>query len=251
MKRIDRIRAPLVGLCTFLLLWQAAAWVLRTSIVPGPAEVLPLFMTSLFGDLGLHFLASAGRVLAAVVLAGCTALPSGLVLGQFQALNRAVSPLIAVLYPIPKIVFLPVIFLLMGISDVSKIVLIALILFFQILVMVRDEAMNIPAELLLSVRSLGAGRRALFRYVYLPASLPALLTALRVSVGIAVAVLFIAEQSLTTWGLGYYIVVETYQVLLYPEMYCGILGMSLLGLILYFLIHGIEKRVTHHRSTEA
>ena len=97
---------------------------------------------------------------------------------------------------------------------------------------VDPEAAQLRPELIFSVRSLGAGRRALFRYVYLPASLPATLTALRVTTGTAIAVLFIAEQSLTRYGLGYYIVVETYQVLRYPEMYAGILAMSLLGLLL-------------------
>ena len=112
--------------------------------------------------------------------------------------------------------------------------------------MVRDEASGLRKELILSVKSLGAGRRALFRYVYLPASLPAVLTALRVSVGTAVAVLFIAEQSLTSYGLGYYIVIETYQVLLYKEMYAGIMGMGLLGVLLYFAIYTIERKVSKH-----
>jgi len=172
----------------------------------------------------------------------------GLGLGQLPKVNRIFAPLIAIVYPIPKIVFLPVIYVLMGITDISKIFLIALIIFFQILVVVRDEAANLHPELILSVRSLGAGRRALFRYVYFPASLPAMLTALRVSVGTAIAVLFIAEQSLTTYGLGYYIVVETYQVLRYPEMYAGILAMSLLGLALYFVIYNLELRVNRFMS---
>lgn len=90
--------------------------------------------------------------------------------------DRVISPLIAIIYPIPKIIFLPVIYVLMGISDFSKITLIAIIIFFQILVVVRDEASGLKKELILSVKSLGAGRRALFRYVYLPASLPAVLT---------------------------------------------------------------------------
>jgi len=76
------------------------------------------------------------------------------------------------------------------------------------------------------------------------------LTALRVSAGTAIAVLFIAEQSLTTYGLGYYIVVETYQVLRYPEMYAGILAMSLLGLALYFVIYSLEFRVNRFMSDE-
>ena len=248
-RRLD-IRAALMGLLMFFAIWQMLAWIIHRPIMPSPLQVLPIFVASLFGDLGTHFLASTGRVLAAIGLAVVTAVPIGLGLGQVPKVNRIFAPLIAIVYPIPKIVFLPVIYVLMGITDISKIFLIAIIIFFQILVVVRDEAANLHPELILSVRSLGAGRRALFRYVYFPASLPAVLTALRVSVGTAIAVLFIAEQSLTTYGLGYYIVVETYQVLRYPEMYAGILAMSLLGLILYFMIYNMELKVNRYRGEE-
>jgi NitT/TauT family transport system permease protein len=226
MRRRLNTQAAIIGLLMFFAIWQVLAWIIRRPIMPSPLEVLPIFGASLFGNLGIHFLASTGRVLAAIGVAVVTAVPIGLGLGQLPKVNRIFAPLIAIVYPIPKIVFLPVIYVLMGITDISKIFLIALIIFFHILVVVRDEAANLHPELILSVRSLGAGRRALFRYVYFPASLPAVLTALRVSVGTAIAVLFIAEQSLTTYGLGYYIVVETYQVLRYPEMYAGILAMS-------------------------
>ena len=234
----------------FLILWQALAWLIDQPIMPSPVIVLPILARTLFGELGLHFLASAGRVLASIALAVATAVPIGLGLGQMPKINRIVAPLIAIVYPIPKIVFLPVIYVLMGITDLSKIFLISLIIFFQILVVVRDEAANLHPELIVSVKSLGAGRRALFRYVYLPASLPAVLTALRVSVGTAIAVLFIAEQSLTTYGLGYYIVVETAQVLRYPEMFAGIMAMSLLGVVLYFILHSLEKRLTRHMTND-
>jgi len=240
--------AAIIGLLMFFFCWQLLAWSIRQPIMPSPVRVLPLFFKSIFGELGLHFLASTGRVLAAIGVSVITAVPVGLGLGQSPRLDRIFAPLIAIVYPIPKIVFLPVIYVLMGITDVSKIFLIAVIIFFQILVVVRDEAANLHPELILSVRSLGAGRRALFRYVYFPASLPAVLTALRVSVGTAIAVLFIAEQSLTTYGLGYYIVVETYQVLRYPEMYTGILAMSLLGLVLYLVIYNLERRVCRYRD---
>jgi len=238
----------LLGILMFLVLWQFLAWIMELPILPSPVLVVPLFFQSIFGELGLHLLASTGRVLAAIFAAVLTAVPAGLGLGQLPSVDRFFSPLIAIFYPIPKIVFLPVIYVLMGITDLSKIFLIALIIFFQILVVVRDEAANLHPELILSVRSLGAGRRALFRYVYFPASLPAVLTALRLSVGTAIAVLFIAEQSLTTWGLGYYIVVETYQVLRYPQMYTGILAMSLLGLSLYFVISSLERRICRYRE---
>ncbi len=250
MKKESKPTSLLVGCAMFALLWQLAAWVVDRPILPGPAVVFPIFARSLAGTLGLHFLASSLRVLAAIALAVLLAVPLGLGLGQFRKIDRLFSPLVAILYPIPKIVLLPVLYILIGISDLSKVLLIALILFFQILVVVRDEAAALHPELIMSVRSLGAGRRALFRYVYLPASLPAVLTSIRLSVGTAVAVLFIAEQSLTRYGLGYYIVVETYQVLRYAEMYAGILAMSLLGVILYLAIEAVEKRVNRHLFTE-
>ena len=236
----------LIGLVMFFALWQVLSWIVHGPILPSPFVVLPVFAGSLFGELGPHILASAGRVAAAVILAVLTAVPLGLILGQAPKVDRYAAPLIGILYPIPKIVFLPVIYVLMGITDVSKIFLIASIVFFQILVVVRDEAAGLHPDLILSVRSLGAGRRALFRYVYLPATLPAVLTAMRVSVGTAIAVLFITEQSLTRYGLGYYIVVETYQILLYPEMYSGILAMGLLGLTFYYALFRLELRVARH-----
>ncbi|WP_217907630.1 MULTISPECIES: ABC transporter permease [Desulfosediminicola] len=246
MKKPVTLGSTLIGLAMFFMLWQIGAMLLNRPILPSPLVVVPLFCQTIFGELGLHLLASSARVLAAIFIATALAAPTGLLLGQMPQVDRVVAPLIAIIYPIPKIIFLPVIYVVMGISDFSKITLIAIIIFFQILVVVRDEASCLRKELILSVRSLGAGRMALFRYVYLPATLPAVLTALRVSVGTAIAVLFIAEQSLTQYGLGYYIVVETYQVLMYPEMYTGILAMGLLGVALYFLIYSIELRVSKH-----
>lgn len=247
MTRQLKIGSAGLGFLIFLALWQILAWVVHRPILPPPLKVLPIFISAISGELGLHFLASTARVLGAIIVAVITAVPSGLILGQMPRMDRLFGPLIAITYPIPKIVLLPVIYVLMGITDISKIFLIALIIFFQILVVVRDEAANLRPELIQSVRSLGAGRRALLRYVYFPATLPAVLTALRISVGTAIAVLFIAEQSLTSFGLGYYIVVETYQVLLYPEMYAGILAMSLLGLGLYFVIASLEYRVCRYQ----
>lgn len=234
------------GAAMYFVLWQLLAWTVHRPILPSPVEVLPIFARLLPGELGRHFLASAARVLAAILLAVATAAPLGLGLGQSRRIDRVVAPLVAIVHPIPKIVLLPVIYVLLGISDASKVLLVASILFFQILVVVRDEAARLRPELLLSVRSLGAGRRALLRFVYVPATLPATLTALRVSVGSAIAVLFIAEQSLTRWGLGYYIVVETYQVLRYREMYAGILAMSLLGLVLTAALELLERRANRH-----
>jgi ABC-type nitrate/sulfonate/bicarbonate transport system permease component len=239
-----------VGLLTMLVLWQLLAWAINRPVLPAPLEVLSAFFRNITGDLGRHLLISTWRVTAAILFAVILAVPVGLGLGQIRALDRLFSPLIYIVYPIPKIVFLPVILVLLGAGDGSKIFIIGIILFFQILVVVRDAARDLRPELILSVRSIGAGRRALYRFVYFPAAIPAVLTALRVSVGTAIAVLFIAESFATTSGLGYYIITETWGVLKYPEMYGGVLAMSLLGLGLYFLIDLLDHRLCPWRENK-
>lgn len=240
MKRRDLFLA-VIGL---LIAWQIAAWLLRQPILPGPLAVFQAFGRELFqGTLLGHLLASLWRVFASTLLSIATAAPAGLVLGQSRRLNALLSPVIYLLYPIPKVVFVPIVLLFFGIGDLPKIVIIFLILFFQILVLVRDQAASIRPELIQSVRSLGAGRRALFRFVYLPASLPAILTALRQSVGTAVAVLYVAELFATQRGLGYYIYYSGSTLFDYPAMYAGILALSLMGLGLYFAVDWLEKKL--------
>lgn len=239
-----KTRHLFITILALLLAWQLAAWLLRRPILPSPFEVILALVNGLrSGDLFVHFLASLWRVLASTLLSILLAAPAGLLVGQSPRLNAFFSPLVYLLYPIPKVVFVPIIILFLGIGDTPKIAIIFLILFFQIFVLVRDQAAALRPELLLSVRSLGAGRRALFRFVYLPASLPAILTAVRQSVGTAVAVLYIAELFATRQGLGYYIYYNGSTLFDYPAMYAGIVAMSLLGLGLYFSVDWLEKKL--------
>jgi ABC-type nitrate/sulfonate/bicarbonate transport system permease component len=240
MRRRDILLASLA----LLAIWQLLAMLLRQAILPSPVAVAVAFKDELIqGELPRHFLASLWRVVASTALSIGLAAPAGLLLGQSKRLSNLFMPVIYILYPIPKVVFLPVLLLFFGIGETSKILIIFLILFFQILVLVRDQAAALRPELILSVRSLGAGRRALFRYVYLPASLPGILTALRQSIGTAVAVLYVAEVFATRLGLGYYIYFQGSTLLNYPAMYAGIVAMSLLGLSLYFLVDWLEKKL--------
>jgi ABC-type nitrate/sulfonate/bicarbonate transport system permease component len=240
MKRRDLLLAILA----LLVLWEGVSLIVNQPILPSPLTVATTFFRELAnGDLTGNFIASLWRVVASTALAVATAAPAGLILGQSNRLNSFFSPLVYLLYPVPKVVLVPVVLLFFGIGDLPKIVIIFLILFFQILVLVRDQAASIRPELIQSVRSLGAGRRALFRFVYLPASLPAILTALRQSVGTAVAVLYVAELFATQRGLGYYIYYNGSTLLNYPAMYAGIVALSLMGLGLYFSVDWLEHRL--------
>jgi ABC-type nitrate/sulfonate/bicarbonate transport system permease component len=238
MRRRDVFLAALV----LLVVWQMTALLVNFPILPGPYEVLHVFLRELQNGLPSHFVFSLWRVFAGMALSVLAAVPVGLAIGGSGALNRIFSPLIYLLYPIPKVVFVPVVILFLGIGDLAKIAIMFLILFFQIVVLVRDQAAGLPPQLIQSLRSLGAGRRALFRFVYLPASLPAILTALRQSIGTAVAVLYITELSATKYGLGYYIYYNGSTLMDYPAMYAGVVAMSLLGLGMYFSVDWLERK---------
>ena len=239
MKRRDVIFATIA----LLLVWQIAAMVVNLAILPAPLKVFTVFIEELGHGLLNHFVFSLWRVFAGMALSVLVAAPVGLVIGGSRTLNRFFSPLIYLLYPIPKVVFVPVVILFLGIGDVAKITIMFLILFFQIVVLVRDQAAGLPPQLIQSLNSLGAGRRALFRFVYLPASLPAILTALRQSIGTAVAVLYITELSATKYGLGYYIYYNGSTLLDYPAMYAGVMAMSLLGLGMYFSVDWLDRKL--------
>ena len=240
MRRRDLLFATL-GLFLF---WLIASMFINQPILPSPIAVAQTFVDELINaDLLLHFMASLWRVIAGTLLAIITAAPLGIILGQSKRLNNIFSPVIYLLYPIPKVVLVPIILLIFGIGNFPKILLIALILFFQILVLVRDTATAIRPELLMSVRSLGAGRRAQFRFVYFPASIPAILTGMRQSIGTAIAILYIAELFATQLGLGYYIYFNGSTLFNYTAMYAGIVAMAIMGLGLYFSVDWLERRI--------
>lgn len=232
-----------ISVVALVVLWQMASLAIGSPALPSPLDVLIVFVLELSGDLGKHLFVSACRVLAAIILSTTFGVPIGVVVGRDHRLSRLLNPSIYLIYPIPKIVFLPIVLVLLGLGERSKVLMIALVLFFQILVVVRDAAGNIPLGIVSSVQSLGAGQWHMIRYVYIPACLPAILTALRVGTGTAIAVLFFAESFATRSGLGYYIMVETWGRMDYVQMYAGVLAMSLLGLSLYVLLEKLDRRL--------
>lgn len=224
-------------------LWELIARLWGQPLFPPAGVVLATLAREWRGELAAHTLASLGRVLAGIALATAPALPLGILMGQHARWRQVGAPLLYWLYPIPKVALAPVLLLLLGTGDLPKILLIALIVFFQMVVLVRDSAAAVRRELLLSVRSLGAGPGALFRWVYLPACLPAVLSAVRQSIGTSLAVLYVAELVATRRGLGYYIYLTGSTLFDYPAMYAGIVTMSLLGWCLFRLVDLLERRV--------
>ena len=166
--------AYLITATLLLALWQVTALWAGETIVPTPgATVSTWFQEAGHRTYWIHFLASTGRILVSLTLAFITAVPLGLAFGASRRADRATAPFIYLTYPVPKIVFLPLVLLIFGLGDRSKVFLIGLIVFFQLLITTRDAARQITTAMRYSMKSLGATRWDFFRHVVWPVSCPA------------------------------------------------------------------------------
>jgi NitT/TauT family transport system permease protein len=191
----------------------------------------------------------------AILIAFFTGYPLGLLIGHERWLDRLISPMIYIVYPIPQVAFILLLFLVFGIGNPVKVAIVALALFFQLLVSARGAAKQIDAEHVTSVLSAGASRFQVYWHVVIPETLPSILTSLRVSVGLGMAFLYIAEISGSVspgrGGLGAFIKASSFNM---TQQAAGIMAMALLGLLLYVIIDVIERvacrwRYTARRST--
>lgn len=231
----------LVGFLFLGALWQAGATALGPDLLPDPVATLVLFASSLMtADFWSHILISLWRLTAGLLSAVAVAFPLGLFLGHCRTADKVGSPLLFITYPLPKIVLLPVFFTLVGLGDASRVLLIALTTGYQILVIIRAGALSIDPAYVKAFRSMGGSTREAVRHIYIPAALPALFTSLKVASGTAVAVLFLAESFATTTGLGF-LIMDAWGMGDVLAMFNAILGMSILGLVLYGVIGLLER----------
>ncbi len=224
-------------------IWYILSLMLGNTILPDPIIVF----TQGFREIRQysfweHVGASAFRIITALFIAFFTATPLGLLLGSNDKLDRLFSPLIYLGYPIPKIVLMPIIFVLFGLGDTAKIVLITMIIFFQLLITTRDAARKIDKEVIYSLQSLGGRRRDFYRHVVWPISLPGIFTSLRIVTGTSIAVLFFVESIGTNMGLGYYII-DSWGRADYANMFVGIIAFSIIGIVLYETFDLLERKI--------
>ncbi len=250
MNILDILFRYVVAFLALLLLWQAGASALGPYLLPAPAEVLSAWAAALQEPVMRgHILSSSFRVVSAMILAWLVAFPLGILLGYRRRIDRYVSPMVFLTYPLPKIVLLPVFLTLFGLGDLSKILIIALTTGYQILVVTRDGIRQLDARYLDAFRTLGGTPVQLVRHVLVPAALPSAMTALKVSSGTAVAVLFMAESFATQRGLGF-LIMDAWGRGDQLEMFCGILSMSLLGLLIYEICHVAERTLCRWKRLE-
>lgn len=236
--RIPVLRALsmfVTGAIVVNVVWLAASAVWKIPALPSPLDVYRVFPEMVSGDMAAHVWASLRRIFTGVAAATVIGVAIGLRMGCSRRADRLWSAVVYFSYPVPKIALLPVVMLLAGLGDLTKVIMIVLIIVFQIIIATRDAVRKIPRECYDIMTSLGAGSFRKLRSVTVPAILPDIFTALRVAAGSALSVLFVTETYGTDRGLGYYIV-DSWMRISYVEMYAGILMMSIIGFLIFFII---------------
>lgn len=247
MKRASAVLNYLLVVAALYVVWKLIALAVGTMVLPMPEQAVAVFVHALGTPaFWSHFGASGWRAVAAMGAAWLLGFPLGILMGSVARVDRFMAPFVFLTYPVPKIVLLPVFLLLLGLGDTAKVAMIALILWYQILVTTRDGVKLIHHKYYDSIRSLGGTRRHVALEVLLPAALPYGFTALRLGTGVSVAVLFFVESFATTSGLGY-LIMDCWGRMDYAGMFVGIIGMSLLGAVLYEIANWLERRACRWR----
>ena len=263
------IGVGLVVPVAIVALWQAAAslgWV-NENVLPSPLEVvrkwvaylLPLqarlpevgwWSWALSGELIVDSLGSMYRVLSGFLVGAGLALPLGLAMGANKHVYAWFNPLVQLLRPIPPIAYIPLSILWFGLGNPPAVFLIALGAFFPVLMNTITGVRQVDNLYLRAARNLGAGRRALFLRVMLPAAVPYILSGVRIGIGTAFIVVIVSEMIAVNAGLGFRIL-EAREYFWSDKIIAGMISIGLLGLAIDLAMNRLNNHLLRwHRGLE-
>ena len=236
------IAPPCLVAAALFLIWEGAVRVSSNDLVPGPIQVVRGLAELVRKGLLLRYVvASLFRVTWGFSLAVVVGVPSGLLLGWFRPAYRAFNPFIQVLRPISPIAWIPLAILWFGISDAAPVFLIFLASVFPIVVSATAAVQNLRPVYLRAARNFGLRGTSMFRRVILPATLPQILTGVRIALGVAWLVVVAAEMIAVNSGLGYLIIDARNAGKRYDLVVAGMVVIGLIGLVLDLLIRRLER----------
>lgn len=231
------------GLAALLALWE---WAARTGNIsalffPPPTNVIArLGHLIQNGVLAGHLGATLSRISAGLVLGGAAGLLLGWRLGTWQQLKAVVDPLIAAVHPIPKISVLPLVMIVLGIGEASKVAVVALACFFPVVINTMAGVSQIHPVHFEVARNYGARRWQLLARVVLPSSLPLVLAGFRLALNTALLLSIAVELVAAQTGLGAMIWLA-WQTLRTEELYAAILVTSLLGIGFNLVLQALSR----------
>lgn len=242
-----------VGLLVFIVLIGLAEIGTRTGFIsnltlPRPSAVfqtfVQLYQTGLLWD---HLIPSMNRLVVGATLGAGVGIGLGVLIGLFSLVRAGLVPLVAALFPVPKIALLPLFVIWFGIDEMSKYMLIAFGTFTPTVVATYGAVDNVDRSLIRMGQSFGLSWWSIVRKIVLPGAFPGILSGLRVSISIAIILLVAAEMLGAEYGVGAYIL-EAGSLYNLERLFAGVTILSVLGLIVSWLIGMIEKRFLAWRT---
>lgn len=221
-----------------LLLPLAAWWWLSVSglmdkvFMPSPMDVLTRVYTWYINDNLLNDMwISTYRVVAGFVLSAVIAIPLGLMIGTYRPVQALLEPLTDFIRYMPAVAFIPLIMLWVGIGESSKISIIFIGTFFQMVLMVAEDVRRVPITQIEAAQTMGATRGEIVSLVIFQSAKPALIDTLRITMGWAWTYLVVAEMVSANTGLGYAII-KAQRFLQTDKIFAGIILIGLIGLVM-------------------
>jgi ABC-type nitrate/sulfonate/bicarbonate transport system permease component len=240
-ERLLYLASP-VGL---LALWELA---LRLGFgdrrfVPAPSDIAARFYElAVNGELAVHTAVTLWRVLAGFVIGAAPAIAIGLLMAMFRPARIFFDPLIAALMPIPKVALTPLLLLAFGDGDSSKIALVAIAVFFPVIVNTYAGAATIDRIYWDVAKNYGASSFVMFTRVVFFGALPLIFAGLKIALAVSFVVLVAAEFVATKTGIGY-LIWSSWELLQVDYMFVGIVVIGILGLITAMLLQEIERKL--------
>lgn len=245
-----RVFKPTIVIALFVLLWQVAPKIgLVDEVFLPPFSVVAQAFADLVqsGEMWTHLSTSLNRSLSGFSIALVTAIPVGVAIAWYKPVADFLNPILELFRNTAALALLPVFILILGIGETSKIALVVYASFFPILLNTITGVRTVDPLLIRSAVSLGLSPIRLFQKVILPASLPSIFTGIRMAAASSILVLIAAEMVGARAGLGYLITAaqQNFQI---PNMYAGILAISLLGLSFNGVLVTLERRFSRWRT---
>lgn len=238
----------MIAVASFAL-WLALWWAVTELrlvdplFLPGPTAVALRFVQWLLdGDLLRDAGISIFRVMAGFLASAALALPLGLVIGAYRPVRAFFEPLLEFARYLPAVAFVPVVLLWAGIGEASKIAIIWIGTFFQMVIMLSEDVARVPMPQIEAARTLGASGREVVALVLLRSALPAMFDTLRVTLGWAWTYLVVAEMVAADSGLGFAIM-KAQRFLQTDRIFVGIIVIGLIGLGTDQLLRWLHRRL--------
>jgi NitT/TauT family transport system permease protein len=244
--RILSIASPL-GL---LLAWELAAdtGLIDVRFFPAPSSIIAkLIEMARSGELTENVLISLQRIALGFLLGGVPAIVIGIAMGIWRPVRALVDPLIVATYPIPKSSLLPLILLIFGLGEMSKVMMVAIGVFYPMAINATAGVLQINQIYLDVGKSFKASPWDTFRTIALPGALPFIMTGVKLGAGLALILIAIAEMVGAKSGIGFMIwsAWETFAV---AKMYVGLFVIALIGFAISLLLNEIERKVIRWKA---